>query len=257
MPCRGDLEGSGRRRRQPQTRQDRHLPGEGPGLRRLLPQAAMHHQQEWPVPEARSRGRIHRAGQGVHGDGAVPQSHTQAQGVDRAAVRGGEALAPDAPVPDEDFREDQHRGAADRRRAEREAAAYLRTDKSEGSSAGSSAQVVRKAAFKSDPGPSHGSSARFSTDWSVYGTTEHDFGVLSCPDATRRPVARPRHCRRSNINPSHNDGRSLRHRPRRHPKQRTPLQRATPPGSPLSRSRLRRGVVPPSPRRRSRPASCP
>ena len=170
-PAGETLRALGDAERQPQTRQDRHLPGERFGLRRLLPQAAMHHQQEWPVPEARSRGRIYRAGQSVHGDGAVPQSHTQAQGVDRAAVRGGEALAPDAPVPDEDFREDQHRGATDRRRAEREAAACLRTDKPEGSSAGSSAQVVRKAAFKSDPGPSHGSSARFSTGWSVYGTS--------------------------------------------------------------------------------------
>jgi transposase len=139
LPVRGGLEGFGRRRRRPQAGQGRHLPGEGFGVRWLLPQAGVHHQQERPFPQAPPRGRVRGPGQSVHADGVVPQGDTQAQGVDRAFVRGGEALARDGPVPDEEAREDQLRGSGDSRGAEHEAAARLRWEEAEEAGAGGGA----------------------------------------------------------------------------------------------------------------------
>src|SRR5918994_111117 len=47
------------------------------------------------------RRRVHRPSQSLHADRALPEGDKETQGVDRAAVCGGQALAWDAPLPDE------------------------------------------------------------------------------------------------------------------------------------------------------------
>ena len=51
-------------------------------MRGVLPEAEMHHQQERPLPEALSQGRVHRPRQGIHADRALPEGGKEAQGVD-------------------------------------------------------------------------------------------------------------------------------------------------------------------------------
>ena len=65
---RRNIEGPGRPSSHTEPRQDRHLPSEGFSLCRVLPEAALHHQQEWPLSAARYRRRVHRSGQDLHGD---------------------------------------------------------------------------------------------------------------------------------------------------------------------------------------------
>src|SRR3712207_2457523 len=71
------------------------------------------------------RRRVHRPSQSLHADRSLPEGDKETQGVDRAAVCGGQALARDAPVPDENPGEGQHRSPDDSRRAEHKAAAEL------------------------------------------------------------------------------------------------------------------------------------
>src|SRR3712207_8127214 len=47
------------------------------------------------------RRRVHRPSQSLHADRALPEGDKETQGVDRAAVCGGQALTRDAPVSDE------------------------------------------------------------------------------------------------------------------------------------------------------------
>jgi transposase len=84
LPGRRNIEGSGRPSRHTEPRQDRHLPSEGFSLCRVLPEAALHHQQEWPLSAAQYGRRVRRSGQDLHGDQALPESHKETQGVDRA-----------------------------------------------------------------------------------------------------------------------------------------------------------------------------
>ena len=69
--------------------------------------------------------RVRRPSQSLHADRALPEGDKETYGVDRAAVCGGQALARDAPVPDENPGEGQHRSPDDSRRAEYEAAVDL------------------------------------------------------------------------------------------------------------------------------------
>jgi hypothetical protein len=92
LPSRRNIEGPGRLSNHTEPRQGRHLPGEGFRVRRVLLEAAMHHQQERSLPEALFQGRVHRSGQDLHGDQALPEGDKETQGVDRAFVRGGQAL---------------------------------------------------------------------------------------------------------------------------------------------------------------------
>ena len=66
-----------------------------------------------PLPEAWPWRRVHRPSQGLHADRALPEGDKETQGVDRAAVCGGQALARDAPVSDENPGEGQHRSSDD------------------------------------------------------------------------------------------------------------------------------------------------
>jgi hypothetical protein len=71
------------------------------------------------------RRRVHRPSQSLHADRALPEGDKETQGVDRAAVCGGQALARDAPVSDETPGEGQHRSPDNSHRAEHKAAAEL------------------------------------------------------------------------------------------------------------------------------------
>jgi hypothetical protein len=139
LPSRRNIEGPGRLSRHTEPRQGRHLPGEGFRVRRVLLEAAMHHQQERSLPEALFQGRVHRSGQDLHGDQALPEGDKETQGVDRAFVRGGQALARYAPLPAEDTGEGQRRSPDDGHRAEHKAATRLRKERAQevGTSSGS------------------------------------------------------------------------------------------------------------------------
>ena len=133
-----------------------HLQDRARYLRLMLTEIPMHRQQQWPPGPAPPRRALRGPGQELPGHLPLREGSAQEEGVGRASLCRSQRLARFTQVQAAQIREGEHRGAANRLRAEHKEVG--RGSGSEPAEAGAGGSVASTGAGRSLPG---------SFDWST------------------------------------------------------------------------------------------